>query len=651
MKLLLSVALLLFCLAVSVRAQSDADDRYIGIYNLIQRGVQLEESGSKDEAFAALTDAQIQLLQFQKRYPDWNPGIVTFRLNQITSHMAELKGQVSVQKAVAKPAQTSAAPVTVKEPATSAELDELSAQVQAERTANEQLQAKLKEALSVRPAAVDPAELERAREKIRSLMKQNDLLMATRANAVVQPVQTVYVTNFIRTVVTNNVPIVVTNLADAFKKTPETIFVTNIIRTVVVDTNALEMLRLERAAAVKNFNAEHARAEQLADELKRLQQLSKPATIAPADADSAAALAALRAENAALKSELEKLRVVPDGPAAGDTNLLAELNQARAQIAVLQAEAQVVALEKLALQQKLQTVLAATNAPALAATAALEARIRELTLERNDLIEKLDAANRQNSGKGSETATRLADLNREVTLLRSRLEALEAQAVPYTPEELALFQKSPTAPSAAAAGGMKSIKELPAGTAELVVSAQRHYGRNEFSQAEADYQKILERDQNNGIALANLAMIEMQQDRLDDAEQHLKAALAQSPDDAYNLSTLGYLKFRQKKYDEALPSLSRAAQLEPRNPEIQNFLGLVLSRVGQRKAAEAALRRAVEIEPKYGPAHENLAAIYLTQDPAAPALARWHYQKALEAGSPRNPELEKMLAEKGAPVQ
>ena len=31
-------------------------------------------------------------------------------------------------------------------------------------------------------------------------------------------------------------------------------------------------------------------------------------------------------------------------------------------------------------------------------------------------------------------------------------------------------------------------------------------------------------------------------------------------------------------------------------------------------------------------------------------LARWHYQSALEAGQPRNLDLEKMLVEKGAPV-
>ena len=149
---------------------------------------------------------------------------------------------------------------------------------------------------------------------------------------------------------------------------------------------------------------------------------------------------------------------------------------------------------------------------------------------------------------------------------------------------------------------------------------------------------------------SNLANALDGQGRLAEAEQHVLAALSQAPDDAYNLSTLGYLKFRQEKYDDALKSLSRAAQIDPNNPEIQNYLGVTLSHQGQRKAAETALRRAIQLNPNYAPAHNNLAVIYLSQTPPLAEMARWHYLKAIEAGQPHNPDLEKMLADKGAPV-
>jgi len=161
----------------------------------------------------------------------------------------------------------------------------------------------------------------------------------------------------------------------------------------------------------------------------------------------------------------------------------------------------------------------------------------------------------------------------------------------------------------------------------------------------------LDLDQNNTLALANLAAIELQENKLPEAEKHITTAVAQNPNDAYNLATLGFLRFSQGKYDDALDTLSRAAALDANNPEIQNYLGVTLSHKGLRVQAEAALRKAIQLNPGYAPAHNNLAVVYLNQTPPSPLLARWHYQKAVADGQPRNPDLEKLLAEKGAPFE
>ena len=184
---------------------------------------------------------------------------------------------------------------------------------------------------------------------------------------------------------------------------------------------------------------------------------------------------------------------------------------------------------------------------------------------------------------------------------------------------------------------------------QLVAQAQNFFSARQYGRAETNYLQILQRDENNALVLGNLAAIEMEEGKLDDAEKHIRAALAQNPDDAYNLSKLGYLKFQQGKYDDALNALSRAAKLDPQNPEIENYLGVTLSHKGLRMQAETALRKAVQLDPDYAAAHNNLAAIYISQQPPLVELARWHYQKALAAGQPRNPELEKALAANGAP--
>src|SRR5262249_21148790 len=125
-------------------------------------------------------------------------------------------------------------------------------------------------------------------------------------------------------------------------------------------------------------------------------------------------------------------------------------------------------------------------------------------------------------------------------------------------------------------------------------------------------------------------------------------ALNVAPDDAFSLSVLGHVKFRQQKYDEALEALNHAARIDPQSAEIQNYLGVALSQKGLRSQAETALRKAVQLAPGYADAHNNLAVVYLSQQPPMTELARWHYQKAMAAGGKPQPELEKMLDAKRA---
>jgi Flp pilus assembly protein TadD len=262
------------------------------------------------------------------------------------------------------------------------------------------------------------------------------------------------------------------------------------------------------------------------------------------------------------------------------------------------------------------------------------------------LQKKLDAAQRELYGRnGKSTAARVDDLANQLETLRARLDIYESKPVPYSPEELALFKK-PEAMAADPHAGEKSARELPAGTVQLVSQAQQDFSSGSYAQAEQKYLEVLRKDPKNANTLANLATIQLEMGHMDDAEKNLKAALAVAPDDPFSLSILGNLKFRQAKYDEALDALSRAAKVDPKNPEVQNFLGLTLSEKGMRSAAESAFRKAVLLNPNYGGAQNNLAVFYLTQQPPSIELARWHYDKAIASGFPRNPDMEKALNDK-----
>src|SRR5947209_16922742 len=83
--LLLVLALLL---AGARAARADAiDDQYVHIYNLIQEGDAL--GGQSPEAIVKYSQAQQELLRFQRMNPVWNTKVVAFRLNYLASRLPE----------------------------------------------------------------------------------------------------------------------------------------------------------------------------------------------------------------------------------------------------------------------------------------------------------------------------------------------------------------------------------------------------------------------------------------------------------------------------------------------------------------------------------------------------------------------------------
>jgi tetratricopeptide (TPR) repeat protein len=608
--------LLLILLAVGLSpamAQQDADDQYLIIYSLIQQADGLAASGQPRQALVQYAQIQTELTKFQKVYPEWNPKIVSFRLKYVAEKIADVTARLPV---AGSPPQTTASTSSGQgtTPAVSeSELTALRRQLQQLQADNTTLAAKLREALSVQPAAIDSRELTRAQQQIESLMKQNDLLKTTLAERGTR---------------------------------------TNVV-TVSADAEALRQAQAALVSVNRKLEEQTRRTDQLAQENLALQSRVQTLMASP---DT---LEALRAENELLKRQIADLKQAA-AKARDATKIEDDVKQAQLQIAKLQSDAQVSQLEKAALENRLKkseakskaAVVAVAPVPVPAVSASSpdqannDARIHELTKERDDLAAKLNAANKElHARKAPPVSTQVAALNEEIKTLRGRLAVDEAQPVPYTPEELALFKSAPPATQAAQKNPETA---MPAGSEALVAQAQSFFASRQYDRAETNYLQMLERDPKNVVVLGNLAAIEMEEGKLDDAGKHLEAALAQNPDDSYNLSRLGYLKFQQGKYDEALDSLSRAAKLDPQNAEIQNYLGVALSHKGLRVQAETALRKAIQIDPKYAAAQNNLAVIYLSQQPPLVQLARWHYQKALDAGQPRNPDLEKAMDEAAA---
>jgi len=640
----LSVFLILLLSLTAALAQT-ADDQYVQIFSGIQAADTLNENARSADALAKYLEAQTALQRFQKGYPGWNPGIVSFRLGYINGKIAELRSKLP---GGATPPVNETTPTPAPDPIqVQRQLSALSEQVRQLQADRSILEAKLREALSIQPAAKDPRELAKAEEQIKKLQKENDLLQVVLDQEKAKPASA-------DPKALDQMKLALTEANTKLAQEAE--------RSAALDKEKQELKkRLDtlipngwnEASIEKTTKELDAANQQIADQKELLLRLKAEKEALQARLKDAGkesdSVAALKAENELLKKQLAARGSVTANPEAAGT----QLAQAQAQVAALQSDKDMLRLEKSALETRVKQLQAGAPKDVITPFSSQPnpetKRVQQLERDKEDLQKKLDTANKQLasvSRKKGESGV-VQQLQNEIVGLNSRLGVLEAQKVPYSAEELALFKARPG--SLAASEVRKPVSQLPAGSTELVAEAQRHFSARQFDKAEENYQEILKKDEKNPLTLANLAAIQLERNRLPEAEQNAAKAVAQAPEDAFSLQILGQAKFRQKDFDGALDALSRAAKLDPSNATVQNSLGLVLSEKGMRGPAETALRKAIQLQPNYGEAHNNLAVIYLSQKPPLLELARWHYQKAVAAGT-SNPSLLQMLeiAEKGA---
>jgi Flp pilus assembly protein TadD len=725
-----AVWLLFFGVALGVRAQSP-DAEFLQFYSIMQQGEVLERSGQHADAMDRFQTAQRDLQRFAKAYPNWNEKLVKFRLSYLAGKIGSL-GMKKVEPAPTKATPTGVVPLTSTAPAqpvgwtpadrerlerAERQLAEAEARAQQafqsadeanaranqadERTAQlaldlrlardrvevlqateqnlttartrleserNSLQARLREALAPKPAALDPAELARSQERNLLLTKENEILKASLDR----------------------------QMAD-YKKLVET---------------AAKALELEKQLGAARTELASLRREN--NDLRgERQKLTAKVEALGKKSDTSAAL---RGEIEELKRELAQARGSSDaGISDSDlAKLRAELAEQRAAAAELRADNNTLVreLDKLTAIKVTPASLKTAEVPSLefAATEALN-RVRRLERERDELRQTLEQT--RNELKQRESAGQLqgTEMTAKVSGLEARIASLEAKPEPYAPEELALFQapsrsaeiasatpvaasrapvqmaqatpapgapapastpaatpqetpasaatNAPSAPSAAPAaspsssgsatpppaGGARrrTLRDLPSGASILAAQAQRAFAQRRFEDAEKAYREILTLDERNVFTLGNLAAILVERGRLDESEVMLKRALEADPQDPFSLSLQGIIRFRQQRYDEAFDALSRSAVLDPDNADTQNYLGITLSQRGQRKAAEAALRKALKLAPSSPAAHYNLAVVYATQKPPYLELARYHYDKARRSGQPANPAFEGVL--------
>jgi len=343
---------LLLVLAGSSRA-AGPDDQYVDVYNEILQADNLQQNGHSKEATTKYLEAQTALKTLKQEHPDWNTGMVDYRLDYLAEQLQALAKLAPAMPALPPRAAAPAKPVT--------EAAGLQEQVRSLTAANAELENKLKEALSVQPAAVSPRELAKAEEKMIALQKENDLLTVALQQAKAAKPQSAPSPEADKTA---------SQLADAnqalaglkARSSQEAKAAQAEIaglkealagaqKKITADTAEIESLKASRAP--------EGSAAEIAAERDKLKEELAARTRDLADAEShrepgAAELRAQLAEVGRERDELKaKLAAAPAAtPAAAPAATDAQVEQLRARLAVLEAQAVPYTPEELAALKK-----------------------------------------------------------------------------------------------------------------------------------------------------------------------------------------------------------------------------------------------------------------------------------------------------------
>jgi len=614
-------------LAGRVLEAESSDERYVRIYNLIQDADAAIANGQTASGLDRYQEAQRALEAFQSSLPDWNAEVIRFRLKYVSEKLHRLRTD--------GPALPAA--VTTPNAATnSAEgiIQSLKEQIRQMAAESETLRARLKEALAAQPATVDSRELARSDETVKALQKELEVLKIRLGEAESKPDRPVSLERFQETL---------KDLEEARQAISEQV---GAIASLNLEKQALQtrILGTDQAAQFKALNDDNLRLKRELEQLKlRTNSIAGAELVAGQFGSLQNELRAQQARNEILEAER---KILEDRAARLEKNRDADIAEATREIdkalkearsAVQAGNATVLALqESLRASQEARELLGREKAGQEGQLASVRSALASERLAR---VES-DAAARNNAEQLVRTQRERDDLKGQVMTLSKALSEMEIRL--QAAETGRGADLSVALVSARRSGGVQSSPQgssttsIPiAGPARTPLDAATRSNRSPAtSESPAN--------------LAHLAAIQMDQNRLAEADATLKSALAKDPGNVMGLLTLGRLNVRRGDFESAVDSLSRAAQRDPQNAEVCNYLGVALMEKGLREPAEFALSRAVRLSPGYADAHFNLAVFYLRQRPQVRGKAADHYQKSLASGHASDSWVEGELKQGGA---
>jgi Flp pilus assembly protein TadD len=628
-----TLVLLSVSFALGLPAVADPGERYLTAYFLIQEAERSAQNSEWSAAHAKYSAARKILVQIKADEPEWHANVVAFRLKDCDEQLAVLTPRLPA--GAAEPVPPPPGAVGLPAPPSEAEQirqlqDELQ-KARAEAQSLRELRDRLAEELQTKlgdPAPTDRATAKQLIESLRGLQAANEATRAKLAEAEAKAAR-----------------------ADALSAELEQS--REQVRTLAADREALQA-QLQTALGPAGGGAQveellkknNELTTQLASAQAEITKLRDQILAAPA-VDTGAELVNLRADLTIARSDLDQAKIL----LAQRTE---ELQLTRAELEQVKAEN----IRLAASQDEILARLAESDRQLRAAKVSGEKNdqiIQQLRKE-NELLKQI--AERKGASPTEPVAKTPPASGGGFLWFKPRRAtpvATNAAATATAQSEdarLTATVKAPAPPESArvAAEEVKvaavAATEAGEGSTEvrmLVGQARAALATRDFAGAKAKLTMALDREPENPAVLMNLGIALYQLNQLDEAGESLRKLVALAPNQGQARALLGIVHFRRGRMEDAYNELTRAVAIEPRNPEAHNYLGIVMSEKGWATAAEQEVRRALELSPNYADAHFNLAVIYSRQKTPRLELARYHYQKAVDLGATRDPQLEAVL--------
>jgi hypothetical protein len=651
---------------------------YLRLCEIINRADRDYTAGAKVSALADYLAAEKAIQELQAKYPGWNVNPVSLRLFHVTERLKALAA--SPRSAESAPGTVATARPAPAEPALTPSganaTNDLRTALNELRTAqsdNAMLLARLKEALAVRPTAVDPIELRRAEEQVRALQKENDRLRseieAPAKNAATTSGGNAETKRLRQDLDKVNLQLQAQSAAAVSLLADKNLKIE--VQSRQIDNFAKERATLEsrlKTAATSNPTIAELRGENttLKQQLQSMQALSPNATTQTAETKrqletaqvrlaasgieveslrqtnatllkqlaavpTQESLARLAVENAALKRQLAEA-ASPATSVARATELEKQVTQARSEIALLNQRLTTAptsdAISKLTAEnQNLRQQLAAvpTKAQPAAATqtrlAAAESAFKTTKTENAALRQQLDASQktatlqaaraRQFEQQLAELQTRFAEADRQLSSRSAK--KMESQIQSLNEDLLALRARIRVYESKAIPYTKEELALFRAASAAPVVAQGAPAGNRPTTTIEVSTDKLMAAAK--PVPAGQTSAPSVRSDERD-ARAFYNLALSQAD--------LG-------RYPEAEQNARKALAISANDPASLGVLGRALASQNRFDEALDPLSRAATLKPKDA-GLQTLLGITLAQK-GQRTQAETAFRKALQADS------------------